>query len=113
MFIINSLEQACLAFRVYVYITLAQPVSEVSTRRPSFHPTELHVGFEVHTVKVRCPFFSVHGLSQSHARRKMGSLEAAVPRSKKSKFVPVHAMKAYRGVEIYLHSFLTLELRWK
>jgi hypothetical protein len=26
----------------------------------------------------------------------------------KSKFVPVHAMTAYRGVEVYLHSFLTL-----
>ena len=28
----------------------------------------------------------------------------------KGKFVPVHAMKAYRGVEVYLHSFLTLML---
>jgi hypothetical protein len=26
---------------------------------------------------------------------------------KKGKFVPVHAIKAYSGVEVYLHAFLT------
>ena len=94
MFIINSFEHACLTC---VYATPVQTVSDVWTRRPSFHPTELHVGFRVHTVKIRCLFCSVGCRFQSHARKKMGSLERAIPRSKKRKFVPVHTMKSYRG----------------
>jgi len=45
MFILNSFGRTCLTFSVSVYITPAQHVSEFLTRRPSFHPTEFHVGF--------------------------------------------------------------------
>jgi hypothetical protein len=53
MFTLNSFEHACLT---YVYVTSTRTVSDVSKRRPSFHPTKLRVGFVVHTVKVRCYF---------------------------------------------------------
>lgn len=45
MFILNSFGGTCLTLSAYICIRLAQPLCEFQTRRPSFHPTELHVGF--------------------------------------------------------------------